>query len=83
MYLCGRPRKELVFIRKKVEGVVLLGFDGERGSTSWMLRRKIKVERRLKGFKKKVCNMVFVEVIFDVLDGSLMLLLSLVNLCED
>ncbi|KAF6162197.1 hypothetical protein GIB67_008326, partial [Kingdonia uniflora] len=68
---------------KKVEGVVLLELDGERGSTSWLLRREIKVERRLKGFKKKICNMVFVEVIFDVLDGSLMFLLSLANLCED
>ncbi|KAF6159509.1 hypothetical protein GIB67_032280 [Kingdonia uniflora] len=32
---------------------------------------------------KKVCNMVFVKVIFDVLDGSLMFHLSLVNQCED
>ncbi|KAF6158906.1 hypothetical protein GIB67_012323, partial [Kingdonia uniflora] len=63
--------------------VVLLGFDGKRGSTSWLLRREIKVEKILKGFKKKVCNMVFVEVIFDVLDESLIFLLSLVNLCED
>ncbi|KAF6139081.1 hypothetical protein GIB67_010807, partial [Kingdonia uniflora] len=63
--------------------VILLGFDGERGSTSWLLRREIKVERRLEGFKKKVCNMVFVEVIFDVFDGSLMFILSLVNLYED
>ncbi|KAF6137932.1 hypothetical protein GIB67_041805 [Kingdonia uniflora] len=70
--LCGRPCKELVFTRKIVEGVVLLGFDGERGSTSWLIRREIKVEKRLKGFKMKVCNMVFIEVIFDVLDRSLM-----------
>ncbi|KAF6162090.1 hypothetical protein GIB67_008219, partial [Kingdonia uniflora] len=69
--------------RKKVKGVVLLGFNGGRGSSSWLPKREIKAEKRLKGFKKKVCNMVFVEVIFDVLDGSLMFLLSLINLCED
>ncbi|KAF6153337.1 hypothetical protein GIB67_003527, partial [Kingdonia uniflora] len=63
--------------------VVLLGFDGERGCTFWLLRREIKVERRLKGFKKKVYNIIFVKVIFDVLDGSVMLLLSFVNLCDD
>ncbi|KAF6155912.1 hypothetical protein GIB67_039243 [Kingdonia uniflora] len=50
---------------------------------SWDLkvRGEVPLERKLKGFKKKVCNMVFIEVIF----GFLMDLLfssSLVNLCK-
>ncbi|KAF6160404.1 hypothetical protein GIB67_019173 [Kingdonia uniflora] len=61
--LCGRPCKELAFTRKEVEGIVLLGFDGKRGSTSWLLRREIKVERRLKGFKKKMCYIIQVQTI--------------------